>query len=142
MGVHDKTRQPVMLDLDPPYEGNGSWITVDESWVRQICTRRAERELGNRERLTEGPFCADRPAAMLAASYAHQRPWRIALFADHWITSFLGFGLRPRGSLPRSTWLGAGLFCEMFVFRFDCNLLIFNRDELRCFLGKKLSLNE
>jgi hypothetical protein len=34
-----------------------------------------------------------------------------------------------------------GVFCKSFVFQFDCNLLIFNRDELRCFLAKKLSLN-
>jgi hypothetical protein len=53
--------------------------------------------------------------------------------------------LRARAPPPRLTFplglVGAGLFCEIFVFQFDCNLLIFNRDELRCFLAKQLILN-
>jgi hypothetical protein len=36
--------------------------------------------------------------------------------------------------------VGADFFVK-FVFRFDCNLLISNGDELRCFLGKELNLN-
>ena len=37
--------------------------------------------------------------------------------------------------------VGAGLFCQIFAFRFGYNLLIFHRDELRCFLAKNLILN-
>jgi hypothetical protein len=56
-------------------------------------------------------------------------------------TSFLKVrGPPPRLTAPHGS-VGARLFCQIFVFRFGCNLLIFNRDELRCFLAKILILN-